>query len=384
MGALVQPIHDGTRLTGDRPADWITWLRHQALPLWSTAGFDRASGSFVERLGLDGAPLVAVPRRVMVQARQIHVYATAARNGWLAEGADLALRAGDAMIAHYAVDEGLGGWVFACDARGAVVDSRRDLYAQAFVLLALASLIALDPRPRYRRLVERTLTFLDREMAHPAGGFVEQWPEPILPRRQNPHMHLLEALLALQEAGGCGDLTGRIAALIALFDARFLPGHTDVLAEFYDAGWQRPDEGKSFEPGHHFEWVWLLTRHAELTGADVAERIDRLFASALRGVDARGGVVDEVGEGGPVVPLYRLWPAMEAAKAFAIVQGRAMRSSGLTLVLSAAWEKFVQPAVPGGWIDRVEGGNPCAQPPLIDHMPASSLYHVCTAMDFLR
>jgi len=49
-------------------------------------------------------------------------------------------------------------------------------------------------------------------------------------------------------------------------------------------------------------------------------------------------------------------------------------------VLDAAWRSFLAPAVPGGWVDRTDRHG-AAQ---VDHMPASSLYHVCTALDFLR
>nr|WP_255630639.1 AGE family epimerase/isomerase [Novosphingobium sp. FKTRR1] len=352
--------------------------------MWSSAGFDRQSnsgrGSFVERLGLDGAPQHEVPRRVMVQARQVHVYATAARNGWFGDGAELALRAGETMIAHYAVDDGKQGWAFSCTAQGVVIDLRRDLYAHAFVLLALADLIRLDPNPRYVALVCNTLAFLEREMAHPAGGFLEQWPVPVLPRRQNPHMHLLEAFLALHECGAVGDFARQIEAMIALFDRWFMASPDAVLPEFFDDHWTPVDGGRTFEPGHHFEWVWLLTRCTVVCGIPAGDRIDRLMRQALRGVDAQGGVVDQVGPAGPLARTYRLWPAMEAAKAFAIPTGHAARPNGVGEVLGSARHRFLAPAVPGGWIDRTDRHGLS----LVDHMPASSLYHICTALDFLR
>ncbi len=50
----------------------------KALPLWAAAGFDAERGSFVERLTLEGMPLVSTPRSAMVQARQIYVFSHAA------------------------------------------------------------------------------------------------------------------------------------------------------------------------------------------------------------------------------------------------------------------------------------------------------------------
>ena len=354
-------------MTPAEPAFWTDWLCRQALPLWSNAGHDEHG--FVERLALDGTPQPDVPRRVMVQARQIHAFAIAARRGWYPGAADLALRAGDTMITRYWQADAQPGWAFSCTRRGAVADPRRDLYAHAFVLLALAALIRLDPAPRTVALVHQTLAFLDQTLTHPAGGYVEAWPDTVLPRRQNPHMHLLESLLTLHETGACGDLTPRIAALIALFDTRFLPAGDDVLAESYALDWTPANPGRGFEPGHHFEWIWLLERTAALTGIAVGDRVSRLRRQALRGMTADGRVVDIMGPDGAIAASCRLWPALEAAK---VLTGPARDQ-----VLGTAWRIFFAPAHPGGWIDHVDPGGD----PLVAFIPASTLYHISTAVD---
>ena len=62
------------------------WLLDEALPLWGGIGFDSARGAFVERLTFEGAPILSVPRRAMVQSRQIYVFSHAAMLGWWPEG----------------------------------------------------------------------------------------------------------------------------------------------------------------------------------------------------------------------------------------------------------------------------------------------------------
>ena len=58
------------------------------------------------------------------------------------------------------------------------------------------------------------------------GGFFEEFApgrtEMKLPRRQNPHMHLLEALLALHVATGEKNWLRRAGALVDLFKRRFV------------------------------------------------------------------------------------------------------------------------------------------------------------------
>lgn len=47
----------------------------QSIPLWSTEGWDGATGGFIDRLTADGRADVEAPRRVFVQARQIYCFA---------------------------------------------------------------------------------------------------------------------------------------------------------------------------------------------------------------------------------------------------------------------------------------------------------------------
>jgi mannose-6-phosphate isomerase len=353
-------------MTPATPAFWTDWMSRDALPLWSEVGYD--DNGFIERLALDGTPQPDVPRRLMVQARQIYVFATAAQKGWFPRGADLALRAGETMIDRYWQADGQPGWAFSCSRDGTVLDHRRDFYAHAFVLLALAEMMRLDAAQSTLTLIYRTLAFLDEMLAHPAGGYVEGWPHAVLPRRQNPHMHLLESLLALQETGLCGDFGPRIAAIIDLFDTRFMPAGDDILTEDYHMDWAPLNPHRAFEPGHHFEWVWLINRTAALTGIAVEDRIERLLRRGLGGIAKEGRVIDKMGLNGPVTESYRLWGSMEAAK---VLKGPAREK-----VLSSAWHAFFAPAHPGGWIDHIDPQGTA----ITAFMPASSLYHICTAL----
>jgi mannose/cellobiose epimerase-like protein (N-acyl-D-glucosamine 2-epimerase family) len=69
-----------------------TLVIEHSLPLWSSEGWDRATGGFVDRLDLDGRADHAAPRRVFVQARQIYCFAKAAQIGWYPDGREIALK----------------------------------------------------------------------------------------------------------------------------------------------------------------------------------------------------------------------------------------------------------------------------------------------------
>ena len=79
-------------------AELRSWTVREALPYWGGAGFDWGKQSFVERADFSGRPLASAPRRTMVQARQIYVFAHAALLGWRPEGRKIAIAAAHNLI----------------------------------------------------------------------------------------------------------------------------------------------------------------------------------------------------------------------------------------------------------------------------------------------
>lgn len=358
-------------------------MREQALPLWATSGFDVEAGRFEEGLTFEGGRRRQVPIRLLVQARQVFVYALAERWHWH-PGSALVERAFAAMQRDYFRPDGLDGWVFSIAREGSVADSTRDLYAHSFVLLAIASHVQATGRQEGLALARDTIAFLDRDLTAPlGGGYLEALPARAGPRRQNPHMHLFEAMLALWECSGDRHFLERAGKLFDLFVARFFQGEQGVLLEYFDAALQpATGSGAVVEPGHHFEWCWLLRRYEKETGDDrVPAIVDRLYDHANRsGFDRDRLIVDEVRPDGTIAKASRrLWPMTEAIKCN-LVEARLGRSGALESALElieALHDRFLSAAPRGGWIDRLaEDGSQ-----LGDFMPATSLYHLAGAVD---
>src|SRR3990172_775831 len=176
------------------------WMLEEALPFWAEHGVDRTFGGYVEQLNLDGSDAGVDFKRVRVVCRQIYVFSHAAILG-RGEGAALAQLGYDHLIAN-AWQGPDRGWARLLDRQGRVKDSTADLYDHAFVLFALGWYYRLTKDPQVLAWALRTLEFLDTRMRHPAGrGYLTSLPAAG-PRKQNPHMHLLEAALANLEAGG--------------------------------------------------------------------------------------------------------------------------------------------------------------------------------------
>lgn len=372
----------------ERTARLRTWLDEAALPIWWNAGADRTHGGFFERIGQDGTPMAADNRRARVQPRQAYCFAAAGKAGWTGGPWREAVVHGLSWFDKvYRLESGLYGNL--ADRDGKLIDPGFDLYNQAFAIFAGAARAEALPEEAEaaRARAEEILGLLRRDYAHPHLGFEEANP-PREPLRSNPHMHLFEAALAWEAVTGGAALWTNLADEIAtLALTRFIDARSGGLREFFDRDW-RPlpgDKGRIMEPGHQFEWSWLLARWGELRGEEKA------VAAAKR--------LFEIGEGHGICPrrkvaimalhddftwadgLARLWPQTEWLKAalrLASLSEGAEREAYLVSANRAldALDPFLATPVAGLWYDKwpAEGG-------LIDEpAPASTFYHILCAI----
>ena len=373
---------DESIIAADEAADVVARLKRrmieEALPLWSTVGWDHEAGGFVEQLHRDGTADAAAPRRVRVQARQIYCYAKTAQMGWYPEGRAIALKGLEHMLAKAKAPDGRPGYVHLLTPDGGVLDARRDAYDHAFILLALATVYALDKDAQIRAEIDALLAFLDGHLRSPHGGVHEGLPVS-LPRRQNPHMHLFEAMIACFDATHDLSFQNRAGELFALFLANLYDKQKHALGEYFEEDWSKI-EPVSVEPGHQAEWVWLLKAFERITGCPTGQRRSELLATALRYRDAATGcLVDEGDDTGNIRrATRRLWPQTEIAKAW-IAQaesGEAGAADEARAALVRLERHYLSHPVRGGWYDQFDRDGKS----LVDTIPASSFYHVLCAV----
>jgi mannose-6-phosphate isomerase len=382
MLEMQKAMAEGQRATIDGGTDVVARLKarviEHCLPLWSGEGWDAGAGGFVDRLAPDGRADRQAPRRVMVQARQIYCFAKAAQMGWYPDGRAIALKGLEYLLGKAKAPDGRSGYVHKLTPDGAVKDPRRNTYDHAFILLALATVYALDRDAQVRAEIDELLLFLDTELRSPNGGFAEGLP-PSLPRRQNPHMHLFEAMIATFDATHDLVFQQRAGDFFALFLANLYDKQTRVLGEYFEDDWSKITP-VIVEPGHLAEWVWLLRGFERITGCPTGQRRSELLQSALRYRDGATGCLVDAGyaDGSIRRDTRRLWPQVELAKAF-IAQaetGEVGAADEARAALLRLERHYLSHAVAGGWYDQFDRDGAS----LVATIPASSFYHVICAV----
>jgi len=373
---LDQTLKQGT-------VEFVNWFKEYALPLWSTQGIDPSVGASYERFLINGEVDKEVKPRVRVQARQIFTFCKAQELGWMPDASGVV----DGLVSFakkYGAHPSGQGYGHLLSPQYELVESHLDLYNHAFWILASAARYKTFKDAAAVEQANDIIHMLDANFGSVSGGWLEgDYDAPC--RRQNPHMHLFEASMAMYEATGDAPWLARAGELFCLFETRFFDPKYGVLREFFDNDWQILEDAKGdiIEPGHMMEWVWLLRWYERLSGHDVSVYANAMYDTGLTiGKTESGLMYDEVSPEGNVLAngTKRCWPIIEMIKA-SIVQARAGASEGAEELAGASLrlllDQYLTHETKGLYIDRRDGDDAV----ISDVAPASTLYHLIVAAE---
>jgi mannose-6-phosphate isomerase len=348
-----------------------------SLSTWSNRGFDLTSVDFVEGLNFKAVPLYRLPRRGRVQARQILTLSMANKMGDDKKNIylDLAQKVVNCGLSKYLTKDGA---LISCIYNKNEKDSRCFFYDQTFLLLAYAWLYAATKDKIYVQKAENVWKWLEGNLSHHKNGFNVCFPyaeyDQLL--EQNPHMHLFEACLVSAEYFDSKNWIARADNLFGLFEKCFYHREKKALLEFFNQNWQQHDtKGNVIEPGHHFEWVWLLSEYQRLSGVDTGSYQKELFKTGCNyGLNHIGLGVNELSlETMEVVrSSTRLWVECELLKAYIATR---MFDKADHLVEKIFAYYLIEDK--GIWYEELDN----RQQNIARYSPATSLYHLYTAFN---
>lgn len=355
----------------------LDWLVATACPLWSRCGIDTQNGGFVEALAANGTALSS-PRRLRVQPRQIYAFAQASALGWQADTAAIILRGLRYMEDCYRRPDGLYRTLI--ESTGAPLDEHPLLYDHAFVLLGLSSAAhVLEDRAGLERHALELRNLMEHRWRLPGGGFLSG--DATRNVEANPHMHLLEACLAWSEIGQDPSWITSVEELAQLAVSRLVNPQSGAIHETFCLNWEPAPglAGRIVDPGHQFEWAWILMRCR-------GKHMSRYRAAALRLIEygelhgiRDGAAVNAILDDGSVHDAKaRLWPQTERLKAALLAHEITNDAKFAAIGVEAAGTvlRYLETDIPGLWRDErtAEGAFTAGA------SPASSFYHLVGAI----
>ena len=344
-------------------------FRQVIVPLWQGPGWNAELALPYEALSPAHQPLPPQRYRAMACARQLYVFASLIEDPAFPAAAERAAALFRSLQSHFH-DAEHGGWFYSIDPHGAPLDQRKDLYTHAFIIFACAHYWAKVREPLVESVLNAALQVVLEQFSTGNGlyeaSLEQDWSSLGSGPLQNPLMHLAEAFLATLSVREDPTVQRALLALTDGMQQHFIePVHNVMLEK------PRGAVDNWFEPGHQFEWFFLLASSPLLRDTALHGSLDRAFGFAEQvGVDPQTGAVC-----GMLAPdgtlrdgTQRIWAQAEYLRALTL------RSEGAERVqrqLLALQQRFLYT---GGWYECRDGQGNVSR----EDMPSTTPYHLAT------
>jgi mannose-6-phosphate isomerase len=337
------------------------------VPLWQGPGWNADMALPYEALDAEHRPLPPQRYRAMACARQLYLFSSLI--GQVPQAEERAAALFRSLQRHFH-DAEHGGWFYSIDPQGAPLDQRKDLYTHAFILFACAHYWDKVREPLVESVLNAALEVMARRFAMGDGLYEaslnRDWSSLNSGPLQNPLMHLAEAFLATLSVREDAAVQSALVELCTAMQERFIdPQHAVLMEKPLGAvdNW--------FEPGHQFEWYFLLQSSPLLRGSKLHTSLERAFAlTEQRGVDQQTGAVRAMLQlnDRPRDATQRIWAQAEYLRALTLRPGS---EASVERQLQALQQRFLHA---GGWYEcRDEQGQVSRK-----DMPSTTPYHLAT------
>jgi mannose-6-phosphate isomerase len=337
------------------------------VPLWQGPGWNADMALPYEALDAEHQPLAPQRYRAMACARQLYVFSSLI--GQVPAAQERAAALFRSLQQHFH-DAEHGGWFYSIDPHGAPLDQRKDLYTHAFILFACAHYWDKVREPLVESVLNAALEVIAQRFATGDGLYEasldRDWSTLDSGPLQNPLMHLAEAFLATLSVREDIVVQRALIELCTGMQKRFIDPQQSVLME-------KPLGAVDnwFEPGHQFEWYFLLESSPLLRDSTLHASLSRAFTLTEQlGVDSYTGAVVAMLDldGSAKDATQRIWAQAEYLRALTL---RPNSEASVLGQLQALQQCFLHA---GGWYEcRDEKGDVSRK-----DMPSTTPYHLAT------
>jgi mannobiose 2-epimerase len=301
------------------------------LEFWSRYMAD-GSGGFYGRMDGDGNIHPEAPLGSVLLSRILWTFSAAYRHKKTEGRIKIAARAYHYLIKHF-LDPEHGGVYWTVDYEGQSLDTKKQVYAQAFAIYGLSEYYRCNAHEEARAEAIRLFHLIeehafDRQETGYIDAFARDWSamedvrlsekDANEKKTMNTHLHILEAYTSLYRIWPDEQLRNKIVLLLGNFRDHITDPDTHHLVLFFDEHWNPKSQAVSF--GHDIEASWLLQEAAEALGdKELLARVIRdgllTAEAAAEGIDADGGLWTEK-EADTWTREKHWWPQAEAVVGF--------------------------------------------------------------------
>ncbi len=282
-------------------ADW--WVNHTQ---------DQELGGFYGEVSVDNSPVKQANKGVILNARILWFFSEVAGEIDNPDYKAAADRAYFYMM-NYFVDKEYGGVYWELDASGKPANTKKQIYAQAFVIYALCAYYKLNHNSDALKQALNLFALIEKNaIDHSNQGYLEaftrEWnliddlrlsdKDLNYPKSQNTHLHIMEAYTSLYELVSDAAIGSALRYNIEMFDRFMIDRKTNHLRMFMDMQWQ--DFSPGFTYGHDIEAVWLIAMALETLGDK--KYFDCLFPDLL--AIAKTNLQEALAEDGHLMDAY--------------------------------------------------------------------------------
>lgn len=277
----------------------ITKELNNILDFWSTRAFNKQTGLFFGRIDNDGNVYPQAALGAVMYSRIIWSFSA----GYLYTKKTIykkrALQA-YRILKSFFYDQENGGLYWSVLPTGRPLERRKQIYAQAFGIYALAELYKIEPSKGLLEEISSLFNLIEKySYDEETGGYIDAFNEdwkPIddmrlsekdmnAPKTMNTHLHILEAYSNFYSIQKDKLVKERIIQLLTIFRTKIIHPQKKHLQLFFTKNWKSLSINQSF--GHDIEASWLMIEAAEnVYGKDVPKSlIDECNALALISAD---------------------------------------------------------------------------------------------------
>ena len=280
------------------------------LSFWKDHAVDHGNGGFFGRINNENIVHATAPKGAVLNGRILWTF-SAAYNYFKEESYLEAAARAYKYIRDYFVDHEFGGVYWTTDEKGRPAETKKQVYACAFVLYGLSEYYrASSDEEALQQAIKLYYTIVGRTYDMKYGGYYEafsrEWNEIADQRLSgkdanekkstNTNLHVVEAFANLYKVWPDENLKLQIQSLLRIFLEKIIDPANHHLRLFFDEQWN--DKPALLSYGHDIEAAWLLPDCAEVIHdkhliAELTKPSVHLTQAAMNGLDSDGGLWHE-------------------------------------------------------------------------------------------